>query len=120
MILKHSAVNLPELSLIPKYDHLNLLTKSKYSNSTKDISLSKEELLSLFDSISKTDLDALLNTTTLTPLEKEYQYFHHRLKCLPDKHMKHLINIGALSKRLHSVQPPPCLGCLLGKSKKRA
>ena len=33
--------------------------------------------------------------------------------------MKHLINIGALPKRLDSVTPPPCLAYLLGKSKKR-
>ena len=34
--------------------------------------------------------------------------------------MTHLINIGALPKRLASVALPPCLACLLGKSKKKA
>ena len=118
MIIKHSSVNLPELSLVTKHDPIALLTRNK-CNANKEVSLSKEESFSLFDSVSKSDLDALLNSTTLTPLQLECQYFHHRLKCLPDKHMKHLINVGALPKRLHSVRPPPCLACLLGKSKKR-
>ena len=119
MVIKHSAINLPELSLVTKYKPLALLTNTNTPNTTNSkLSLFKEEMISLFDSFSKSDLDSILNSSPLSPLEQEYQYYHHRLKYLSPRHIQHLIDIGVLPKRLWSVKPPPCLACLLGKSKK--
>ena len=81
MVIKHSAVNLPELSLTTKYEPLALLTD--YAAQNNKLSLSKEEMLALFDSFTKADLDSILNSSPLSSLEQEYQYFHHCLKCLP-------------------------------------
>jgi len=117
MIIKYSAMNLLELSLKTIYDPIALLTKSKQSHED-NLSLSKEEMLSLFNSFTKSNLNAILKSDLLSLLEKEYQYFHHRLKCLPPCHIQHLINIGVLPKYLQLVTPPPCLAYLLGKSKK--
>lgn len=116
MLIQHSPVNLPELSLHPTHDPIALLARKE---SPEHLSLSKDDLTSLFENISKSELTSLLHPKPLSPLERGNQFYHHKLKYLPHKHMNHLINMHATPKRLSSVTPPPCLACLLGKSKKR-
>ena len=46
-------------------------------------------------------------------------HYHHKLKCISPKNTARLIDIGILPSQLKSIKPPPCLACLLGKSKKK-
>ena len=70
MVIKHSSVNLPELSLHSAYEPIALLTKKPVND--QPLSLSKQEMISLFHNISKGDLDKLLHPQPLSPLDQEY------------------------------------------------
>ena len=113
MVFYHSASNLPELTLIDNFNTARCFTSLKNDR----ITLSKRDELYLFEHISSSDLNNLINTKILSPLKKEYMYYHHRLKYLSPKYIIHLIHLGVLPSRLQSVKPPPCLACLLDKSK---
>ena len=113
--LRHSTVNLSELPIYPTL-HYSTFTTHRKDN---QISLSKEDQLALFKNVSSSELHNLINSPSLSPLQQEYQYYHHKFKCISKANMQHLINLGILPKRLASVQAPPCIRCLIGKSKKK-
>ena len=92
MLFHHSASNLPELTLINDFNPVRCFTSLKNDK----ITLSKKDKLHLFEHISLSDLNNLINSKTLSLLEKEYMYYYHQLKCLSSKYMKHLIHLGVL------------------------
>ena len=71
MIIKYSTVNLPELALHTLFESIALLSKRKPPDPST-LSMSKEEMLSLFDSFTKSDLQVLLQSEPLSLLEREY------------------------------------------------
>lgn len=112
----HGPSNLPELFLFDSSDPLHCLTTH-----LKDslVQLKKEDELKFFSHLSSKDLTQLINAPQLTVLEKEHMHYHHKLKRLSPKNTARLIDIGILPSQLKLVKPPPCLACLLGKSKKK-
>ena len=129
----HSGVNLPELSIIMLLDLLAYLatystlsacfttqlnpTATSHVPKDSSINLSKDDILVLFESVPKLDLYQLLNTPTLTKLEKKYQYYHYYLKCIFKGNITYLIKLRQLPKCLLYIKLLPCLSYLLSKSK---
>ena len=116
MHFKHGTSNLPELNIISSFNPLTVLSTRLKDSS---IRLHNQDQMQLFDHVSKKELHALMNSSPLTDLEREHVAHHHRLKCISHANMLHLIQLGHLPHRLVKVKPPPCLACLIGKSRKR-
>ena len=116
MYFKHGTSNLPELNIISSFNPLTVLSTRLKDSS---IRLSNQDQLQLFEHASKKELHALINSSPLADLEREHVAHHHRLKCISHVNMLNLIQLGHLTRRLAKVKPPPCLACLLGKSRKR-
>ena len=84
-----------------------VVSKNQFHNLTPD------DVAKLFGSLSKKELQSLLNPDPLSTLEKEHQHYHLRLKFISKPNMDRLISLGATTSRLKTVTPLPCLSCLL-------
>ena len=99
ILFRHSRANLPEFSILSNFDPLACLVNHHQSKEST-MSLSKADELALFEAAPQSELQHLLNHPTLTALEREHLYYHHRLKCISKDNMRRLIQLGLLPQKI--------------------
>ena len=65
-------------------------------------------------------LGQLLNSQPLRDLEKECLHYHHYIRHVSRKDIDHMMQLKALPSRLVLDAPPPFLGRVLSKAKRRS
>ena len=96
MSFKHGPSNLPELNIISSFNPLAFLSTRLKDSSTR---LSKQDQLQLFEHTSNTELNSLINSSSLTNLERECVANHHRLKCISHVNMMHLVQLELVPEK---------------------